>query len=247
MNTSPKPLPILLLLGITLCLVVAALVVWKLNSAGPGEPIIVKSVSAPATVPSRPHPASKDRASANHPPSAEIPPVFPGPSKAAPAAQQGARPSAPPAPSEAATAFQAGRAKLMRDHQQLMREMAHATPEERHQSMEKWREEHADELAAQQQLAIQMGAESRPPQLRVPSAPRIPDNATPELREFLTARHAVMKDQTEMMNQLQNATPEERHQAMEKWHQQNATRLEAMQTAASQLAKSQPPPRLPNR
>jgi hypothetical protein len=247
MNTSRKPsLRLQLLLGITLSLVAVALVFWKLNSTKPDELMAVNPGSAPAAAGTPVLlPASKDRVRKIHSSSSEIPPTSPVPSQSPFLVPQAAASSVSPVPSEVATAFHAGRAKLMRDQQQHMRQLAHATPEERHQSMEKWHEEHAaDELAAQQQLAIQMGAESRPPKLHIPSAPNIPGNATPELREFLTARHVVMKDHMEMMNQLQNATPEKRHQAMEKWHEQNASRLETMQTAASRLSESQPPPHL---
>ncbi|MGL4398838.1 MAG: hypothetical protein ACRCXD_03135 [Luteolibacter sp.] len=144
--------------------------------------------------------------------------------------------------SETTVAFHASRAKLMRSHQQLMRGLANATPEEQHQAMEQWHKENAEALAAQQQLAIQMGAESRPLRMHVPKEPIIPDGAEPELRHLLTARHAIMKGQAEINNQLHDATPEERHQAMGKWHQENAPLVEAMHTAAIRHSASQHPP-----
>ncbi|NJM37464.1 MAG: hypothetical protein HC845_06130 [Akkermansiaceae bacterium] len=120
-----------------------------------------------------------------------------------------------------------------------MSQLANASPEERQQAMQKWHQENAEAHAAQQQLAIQMGADSRPPLRRPPPEPRIPENATPELRELLTTRHAVMKDRVEMMNQLASASPEERQKAMQQWHEENATRLAAMQSAADKLSQSQ--------
>lgn len=149
---------------------------------------------------------------------------------------------APPGQSETTQAFMQERTRLMQAQQQAMRGLAQAPPEERHAAMEKWHQENAGALAAQQELAVKMGAESRPPRLRVPSEPSIPESATPEMREFLTARHAVMKDQMEMLNQLDTAPAEQRHQAMEKWHEQNAPRLQAMQAAATKLSQSQPSP-----
>lgn len=243
MSNTPKPLSLQILLGITLSVLAVVLIAVKLNSADSGDGRTVIPVTAPPTVgrSSQDSASRKDQVRKSQRTSSETPLVPATSVEAASSARHNAEPS------DAATAFHQGRAKLLQDHQQLMLQLAHATPEEQNQSMEKWHEEHADELAAQQQLAIRMGAESRPPKLSVPSSPNIPSNATPEFREFLTTRHAVMKDQTEMMNQLQHASPDELHQAMEKWHEQNASRLEAMQAAASRHSESQPPPRLPGR
>ncbi len=145
-----------------------------------------------------------------------------------------------PGQSETTQAFMQARSRLQQDHQKLLHTLRNASPEEHAQTLEKWHQEHATELAAQQELAVRMGAETLPARLPIPAKPRIPENATPELREFLTARHAVIKDQMEMMNQLRDAPPEEQHQAMEKWHQANSGRLEAMQTTATKLSQSQP-------
>ena len=140
--------------------------------------------------------------------------------------------------SESMKAFLLERDRLQQDRQKLIEALRTATPEERRKVMEKWHAENAPAHTAQQELAIKMGAEFRPPQLRIPPEPRIPENATPELREFLTARYALMKDQSEMMNQLADASPEERQQATQKWHEQSATRREAMQATASKLSKA---------
>lgn len=248
MSPFTKSRHLKLLPGILIGLLALGIIFWKLHSSSP-EPSLSAHLGSSAANRrmSLPHPATKPREREILPPSAESPLVSPDLSQAASLPPQASGSYIPPAPSEAAIAFQAGREKLMGAHQQLMRLMQEAGPGEQQQIMEKWHEEHAAELAAQQQLAIQMGAESRPINIPVPSAANIPANATPELREFLTARHAVMKDQAEMLNQLQNATPDQRQQAMQKWHEQNATRLEAMQSAASQLSKSQAPSQLPNR
>lgn len=93
--------------------------------------------------------------------------------------------------SEATAAFISARKQLAQGHQKLMRQLSEASPEDKHQAIEQWREENAEALATQHQLAIQMGRESRAPKFSVPSKPHIPEDATPELREFLTARHKV--------------------------------------------------------
>lgn len=141
--------------------------------------------------------------------------------------------------SEAVAAFHAGRDSLMRDHQQLMRQLDHASAEERQQAMKNWREANAESIKAQQHLAREIGQESRSSRIPISLEPRIPSNATPELREMLTARHAVMKGQVEMMNQLSNASPEERNEAMQKWRIENASRLDAMRRATTQFSQSQ--------
>lgn len=141
----------------------------------------------------------------------------------------------------AAEKFHQERARLMHARRELVKQLVDSSPEKRDEAMELWDEENSEALDAQQQLAIQMAAESEPPRFRVPTAPRIPENATPELREFLTARHAVMKDRAEMMDQLRDYSGEERHQAMEKWHEKNTSRLEAMQTTASRLTEARKP------
>jgi hypothetical protein len=126
-----------------------------------------------------------------------------------------------------------------------MQGLAGATQEDQHQAMEKWSEENSAALTTQQQLAIQMGAESRPPRMHVPRDPSIPANASPELHDLLTARHAIMKGQAEITNQLHDSTPEERHRAIEKWHRENTPLVEAMRTAAIRHSESQSPLQVP--
>lgn len=169
-------------------------------------------------------------------------PPLPITSPHSPAAQAN---ESPITPSETTAAFHASRAKLMRSHRQLMQALAGATQEDQHQAMEKWHEENSEALATQQRLGIQMGAESKPPRMHVPRDPRIPVTASPELYDLLSARHALMKGQAEITNQLHNATPEERHRAIEKWHEENAPLVEAMHTAAIRHSESQPSPQVP--
>ena len=128
----------------------------------------------------------------------------------------------------------------MEGHHKLLLQMANESPEGRHQAMEKWNGEYAAELDEQRQLAIRMGEESQPPLLPVPTAPRIPNNASPELREFLTGRHELMIGRAELSNQLRTATPEQRHLAMEEWNEKNASRLDALRIASTRLSSSQP-------
>lgn len=53
------------------------------------------------------------------------------------------------------------------------------------------------------------------------------------MREAITQRHALMKERTEMMAKLKDSSPEERQQAMQNWHTQNADRLRAMRPPTS--------------
>ena len=174
-------------------------------------------------------PAKRDRKVALHP----VPPAS--------QPQAPRTPPTPPGASDTQKAFLTERARLNADRMKMDAQLTHATPEERHQAMQKWHEENAEALAAQQQLARQMAAETPPRKLRVPPAPRIPENATPEMREFLTARHAAMKDDMEMMNQIRDIPPEERQQAMHAWHEKSSGHRETMQAAATKLSQSQSP------
>ena len=143
-------------------------------------------------------------------------------------------------PPETTVAFHASRAKLMRSHRQLMQGLAGATPEERQQAMAKWHKENSEALKAQQQPPKQIHSESRPVCM-VDQEPRIPDNATPELREFLTTRHALMKDRAEMMSQLRDATLEEQQNTMKAWHESYSERLAALRSLASKTSLSASP------
>lgn len=121
--------------------------------------------------------------------------------------------------------LQTERARLMKSRQELMKQLADSSVEERHKAMELWHQENAETLAFQRQLAIQVSAESRQPLLRFPPAPRFSEDTTIERREFLNARYEVMKDRVEIMNRLRDITPVERQQAMALWHEENASRL----------------------
>ncbi len=211
-----------LYLGTAILLIAAAYACWIM--ATPTVKTSVIDNTASVTLP-----AKRDRKVAPHP-------VLPASRSQAPRT-----PPIPPGASDTQKAFLTERARLLEDRMKLDSQLTHSTPEERHQAMQKWHEENAEALAAQQQLAQQMAAETPPRELRVPPAPRIPENATPEMREFLTARHAAMKDDMEMMNQIRDFPPEERQQAMQAWHEKNSGHREAMQAAATKLSQSQTP------
>lgn len=145
----------------------------------------------------------------------------------------------PPGASENLKTFLTERNRLRAERMQMEVRLGTATPEERAQAMEKWRQENAVALSSLPPRAQEMATQSHGSHHHVPSAPRIPENASPELRKVLTDRHALMKERVEMMNQLQNATPEERRQAMEQWRAKNASHLEETQAAASNLSGGQ--------
>lgn len=230
------------LLGGALILCAGLYTYWNLSAPSPQPPSPAKTVSSVRS--SERHKVSKSASIAPSKPT--LPTNSP---KLAPQREQSLPSSQAPSPHQAVLpvdssdtlkTFLAARQQLQKGHAKMMAGLKNATPEERTQALEKWHQEHATELAAQQELAVKMGAESRPARLPILAKPRIPENATPELREFLTARHDVMKDQMELMNQLSDAPPEQQHHAMEKWNKQNSTRLEAMQIAATKLSQSQP-------
>ena len=218
--SSGKRIP--LYLGTAILLIAAAYACWIMATPTVKTSLIENTNSVTL-------PAKRDRTVAPHP----VQPASPLPAPRTPAIPSGA--------SDTQKAFLSERARLNADRMKMEAQLIQATPEERHQAMQKWHEENAEALAAQQQLAQQMAAETPPPELRVPPAPQIPENATPEMREFLTARHAAMKDDMEMMNQIRDIPPEERQQAMHAWHEKSSGHREAMQAAAIKLSQSQTP------
>ncbi len=194
MTTTPLSGRIQVVLGIFLVLIAVAFVYENLRSPHSGQSTTNSSPTIEAISKSRAKrdtskPGVTDLILADG--AGQL--VPPEVDSSAPRTLPAVSPASDSSSSEVTTAFFSAREQLAQGHQQLMRELSQASPEEKHQAMEQWREENAEALAEQQQLAIQMGRESRPPNINisVPAEPHIPENATPELRNFLTARYKV--------------------------------------------------------
>jgi hypothetical protein len=224
-------------IGIVLCVAVVSLVTYKLSSPAKVDHQVVQPVTKSLATSTRRERSVPFSTNTQQAPSRSL--GHKNLTVSAARTPQIPPTQFPPDASETMKAFLQERDRLHHDQQKTLSQLTNATPEEQHLALEKWHEENAAALEAQQARAQQMSAENPVPRLHVPVTASIPPDATPELKNFLTQRHAFMKDQAEMMNQLENATPEQREQALENWHTQNASRLEAMQAAATQLSQSQ--------
>ncbi len=129
-----------------------------------------------------------------------------------------------------------GRAELHNDRARIENQMLQASPRLREEALAAWELQNTAAIAAQGELAKQVSNESQVPTIQPPPTPRVPANASPELRSLLAARHAFMTAQAEITDRLRNASPEEREQAIEDWHTQNSAGLQALQEAAVQVS-----------
>ena len=111
--------------------------------------------------------------------------------------------------------------------------------------LDAWHNRNADRLAAQQERAKVMAADSALKPMPLPPPPRLPANASPALKEFLTARAKLARAQVQIHNALVDALPlevtEEQVQEMQKketqlFQQQQSGELQAQAQRAKILA-----------
>ena len=117
-----------------------------------------------------------------------------------------------------------------------------------------WRQQNASLVAAQQQAAVELGAEAAVEPKEMPPVPVIPVSASPTLVAFLTTQRALVQAQVQIHNQLLNALPDEVSLAQigqmqqsegQQLQQQHASDLQAQQRRAQTLtdeAAQQPLP-----
>jgi hypothetical protein len=105
------------------------------------------------------------------------------------------------------------------------------------QAMQLFQQQHANDLQLQAQRARAMANTSAPTTLRTPPPLRIPSNASPQLRAFLTTKYQLMQGQVALQNQYANAAPAVRQAAMQQWRQQNAALTQQLQQQAQALSQ----------
>jgi hypothetical protein len=142
----------------------------------------------------------------------------------------------PPGASENLENFLIERAKLNNEQILVHNQTLQASPEKRSEAIEAWQKQNAAVMEAQAARASQISGESQPPDLPVPSPADIPPNATPELKDFITRRNALIKAEAGVIAHLKTATPEQRQQALEAWRASNPLPARAMQDAAVRLS-----------
>lgn len=128
------------------------------------------------------------------------------------------------------------RAVLHNSRVELLNRLHQATEEERQQALETLQSQNEEALEVQRALAVQISEEGfLSEEQEIAADPNIPPDASPELEDFLTKRHALMKEQIALLNQYRSATPEARQQALEDWHENNFSRLNALRKAATDI------------
>ena len=134
--------------------------------------------------------------------------------------------------------FLQNRQTLMQKMAELRQQNPGAAPQD---LQARFRQENAALFQRQQELAQKMGQQSSHNVLAAPPPLQIPPNASPQMKDYLTARDQLMRDQVAFMNQHRTDDPPARQAAMQQWRQQNATRFQQMQQLAQALAKTNQP------
>lgn len=145
--------------------------------------------------------------------------------------------------SEVMKSFLMERAKLNNEQVRIHNQTLQASPKERSRAIEDWQNQNTAALEAQAARAAQISTESPPPTLRVPTEADIPRNATPELRDFLTRRNAIIQALSDLNARLETANLEESQQVVQDWKIENSARTNALQKAALHLSAGDNPSR----
>jgi len=140
--------------------------------------------------------------------------------------------------------FLANQAALINARAQIHNQLLSALPAEvtldqvsqmQSQEMQLFQQQQAQQISNQQQQATTLAAESANTPIPVPSSASIPANATPQMQAFLNLRFQLMHDQIVMLNQNIGVDTQTRNQAIQQWMTQNATRMQQLQTLATNL------------
>lgn len=107
------------------------------------------------------------------------------------------------------------------------------------QQLQAWQQQNAIALANQQQLALNMAAESALEPQPLPGAPNIPANASSTLRDLLTTQAALANARAQIHNQLLNALPLEVSDAQLSQMQQSEEQLFQQQQGANLQLQAQ--------
>jgi hypothetical protein len=106
------------------------------------------------------------------------------------------------------------------------------------QMFAQFRQQNADLLARQSQLAKIIAQQQTKNTLSAPPPLQIPPKASPQLAAYLKLRDQIMRDQIAFMNQHKTDDLATRQAAMQKWRQENATRLQQLQQLTQALTQA---------
>jgi hypothetical protein len=100
-----------------------------------------------------------------------------------------------------------------------------------------FREQNEPLLKKQAQLAHVIAQQQAQKPLPMPPPLKIPPNASPQMKAYLTARDQLTRDRIQTMNEYRADAPQVQKAAMQQWQLQNADRLQQLR----QLAQALPP------
>lgn len=108
------------------------------------------------------------------------------------------------------------------------------------QAFAEFQQQNAAMLKRQDQLAQIIGQQRAMNPLPEPPPLKIPPDATPQLKAYLTARDKLMRDQVAFMNQHRADDPKAREADMRQWGQQNAVRFQQLRQLSQAAQAAQP-------
>jgi len=154
------------------------------------------------------------------------------------------RPTLPPNATPEMKEFYQNRTTLMEKMAELRKQNPNNTNGPPDQSIiAQFQQENAALLARQRELAQVIGQQQAKNPMPEPPPLQIPPNASPQMKDYLTARDQLMRDQIAFMNQHRTDESSARQAAMEQWRQQNTARFQQLQQQSQALAQnSQPTP-----
>jgi len=102
----------------------------------------------------------------------------------------------------------------------------------------RFQQDNADLLKRQKELSQIISQQQARNPIPTPPPLQLPPNASPQLKEYLTARDQLTRDQIAFMNQHRTDDPATRQTAMQQWRQQNTARIQQLQQEAQALSKT---------
>ena len=137
--------------------------------------------------------------------------------------------------------FMANRQTLMEKMSELRRQNPGANGAPDPKLFAQFQQENATLLQRQKELSQIISEQQAKNPMPEPPPLQIPPNASPQLKNYLTDRDQLMRDQIAFMNQHRTDEPAARQAAMQQWRQQNATRFQQLQQEAQAMAQTPSP------
>lgn len=104
-----------------------------------------------------------------------------------------------------------------------------------------FQQQNADLLKRQRELSQIIGQQQAKNPIPTPPPLQVPQNASPQLKTYLTDRDQLMRDQIAFMNQHRTDDPKTKQTEMQQWRQQNAARFQQLQQEAQAMAHAVSP------